>query len=176
MLIPDRFRELHRLHLERFAAGDEAARRMGERGGEILGIRKNGEEFPADAAISKLDVAGKRILTVALRDITEQKRVEDGHRFLSEVGPLLAATTLDLEETLSRIATIAVRDLADVCIVDLIDHDGMDRRLRVVSRDPSMAQLCAVLQQIPIDRERPDLIRTTLATKGVSTIQLKVPA
>jgi PAS domain S-box-containing protein len=81
MLIPNRFREVHRLHLERFAAGDEAARRMGERGAEILGIRKNGQEFPADAAISKLDVGGKRILTVALRDITEQKRVEDEHRF-----------------------------------------------------------------------------------------------
>jgi PAS domain S-box-containing protein len=166
MLIPNRFREVHRLHLERFAAGDEAARRMGERGAEILGIRKNGQEFPADAAISKLDVGGKRILTVALRDITEQKRVEDEHRFLSEVGPLLAATTLDLEETLSRIARVAVRDLADVCIVDLIDHDGMDRRLRVVIGDPSRAQLCEVLQQIPIDRERPDLIRTTLETKG----------
>jgi PAS domain S-box-containing protein len=166
MLIPDRFREVHRLHLERFAAGDEVARRMGERGAEILGIRKNGQEFPADAAISKLDVGGRTILTVTLRDITEQKRVEDEHRFLSEVGPLLAATTLDLEETLSRIARIAVRDLADVCIVDLIDHDGLTRRLRVAGRDPSMARLCDVLQQIPMDRERQDRSRTTLETKG----------
>ena len=37
-------------------------------------LRKNGEEFPADAAISKLDVGGRTILTVALRDVTEQKR------------------------------------------------------------------------------------------------------
>ena len=165
MLIPNRFRKVHSLHVQRFAAGYEAPRRTGKGGAGIVGVRKNGQEFPADAAISKLEVGGRRILTVALRDVTEQKRVEDEHRFLSEVGPLLASTTLDLEETLSRIARIAVRGLADVCIVDLSDHDGADRR-RVVSRDPSLARLCDVLQQIPIDRERPDLIRTTVETKG----------
>jgi PAS domain S-box-containing protein len=175
MLIPNRFREVHRLHVERFAAGDEVARRMGQRGAEIVGIRKNGQEFPADAAISKLEVGGRRILTVALRDITERKRVEDEHRFLSEVGPLLAATTLDLDETLSKIARIAVRDLADVCIVDLIDHDGMDRRLRVVSRDPSMARVCDALEQVPIDRERPNLTGTTLETKGPILMQRPSP-
>jgi PAS domain S-box-containing protein len=166
MLIPDRFREVHGPHVQRFAAGHETARRMGTRGAEIVGVRKNGQEFPADAAISKLDVGGQRILTVSLRDITEQKRVEDEHRFLSEVGPLLASTTLDLEETLTRIARIAVRDLADVCIVDLSDRDGTDRRRRVVSRDPSMARLCDVLQQIPMDPERPDPIRTAVEARG----------
>ena len=77
----------------------------------IVGLRKNGEEFPADAAISKLEVGGTRVLTVALRDVTEQKRIENEQRFLAEVGPVLA-TTLDYEETLSRIAELAVRDVS----------------------------------------------------------------
>ncbi|HEY6556071.1 MAG TPA: PAS domain S-box protein, partial [Polyangiaceae bacterium] len=72
LLIPERFRARHRLHVAAFAAGMQTAQRVGERDRVILGVRKNGEEFPADAAISKLEVSGKRVLTVALRDITQQ--------------------------------------------------------------------------------------------------------
>ena len=77
ILIPDRFRSAHRQHVERFAVGDVTARRMGERLTTIAGLRKNGEEFPAEAAISKLQVGEKTLLTVALRDITERKRIEE---------------------------------------------------------------------------------------------------
>ena len=84
ILIPEGLRELHRAHVERFATGQLVARRMGERGVTILGLRKNGQEFPAEAAISRLDVGGKRILTVALRDITEQKTMEGSLRASEE--------------------------------------------------------------------------------------------
>ena len=76
-LIPERFRSAHRQHVEPFAAGDVIARRMGERLTTIAGLRKNGEEFPAEATISKLQVGEKTLLTVALRDITERKRIEE---------------------------------------------------------------------------------------------------
>ena len=62
ILIPERFRAIHARHVETFAAGAGAARRMGARGGAIFGVRKNGEEFPADAAISGIVIGGKRIL------------------------------------------------------------------------------------------------------------------
>ena len=52
-LIPERFRKIHRQHVERFASGAATARRVGERLITIAGLRKNGEEFPAEAAISK---------------------------------------------------------------------------------------------------------------------------
>ncbi len=106
-LIAERFRAIHREHVARFRAGPATARRMGERETPIFGLRKNGEEFPADAAISKLAVNGKSILTVALRDITDQKLVENEQRFLAEVGAILTST-LNYEETLSNIADLAV--------------------------------------------------------------------
>jgi PAS domain S-box-containing protein len=77
ILIPERFRARHRQHVAAFASGDQAARRMSKRVAAIFGLRKNGEEFPADATISKLVVAGQVLLNVALRDISEQKRAED---------------------------------------------------------------------------------------------------
>jgi PAS domain S-box-containing protein len=163
MLMPERFRARHREHVAAFAAGGDVARRMGERRLAIFGLRKNGEEFPADAAISMLDIDGKRILTVSLRDVTVQKRIEKEQRFLAEVGPVLASS-LDYEETLSRIAELAVRELADLCIVDDVEDDAAVRRLKVASRDPARAWVCELLGQVRLDRQKPYLLRQVVET------------
>ena len=121
ILIPERFRSIHRQHVERFAAGAVTARRMGERLTTIAGLRKNGEEFPAEAAISKLQVGDRTLLTVALRDITERKRFEKEQQLLAEAGAVLA-TSLDYEQTLATVAQLVVRDFADWCIVEVIEE------------------------------------------------------
>jgi PAS domain S-box-containing protein len=174
LLLPDRFRSRHHRHVEHFAGGDEAARTMGERRETIAGVRKNGEEFPADASISKLAVGGKRILTVALRDVTEQRRVESEQRFLAEVGLVLAAT-LDYDETLTRLAELTVGSLADFCIVDVVDDDGEIRRLRVVGRDPARQWVCDALRRVEIDRSRPHLALSCLEAKGPTLIPEVTP-
>lgn len=164
LLLPERLRAIHRQHVKTFATGSTVARQMTERGRVILGLRKNGDEFPADATISKLDVGGKTVLTVALRDITEQKRLENEQRFLAEAG-LVLATSFDYEEMLTRVAVLAVRDLADLCIVDVVEDDQELRRLKVASRDPSKAWLCELLTRIPRDRRRPHLMQAVLETR-----------
>ena len=104
MLIPERLRAVHSQHVERFAAGETVARRMGQRGATIVGLRKTGEEFLADAAISKLEVGGRRTLTVALRDVTDQRRLEDQlRRALQARDEVLGIVAHDLRNPLSVI-------------------------------------------------------------------------
>ncbi len=163
ILIPEALRAIHRHRVARFGAGELGARQMGERGAALLGLRKDGQEFPADAAISKLEVGGKRILTVALRDVTEQKQIEKGKTFLADVG-LVLANTLDYEQTLARLVELALRDLADGCIIDILGKDGELSKWIVVCRDPSKAEICASFGHTPLDRRHPHLTSSALET------------
>ena len=163
-LLPERLQRTHHQYVERFASGDVVARRMGDRLATIVGLRKNGDEFPAEAAISKLQVGEKTLLTVALRDVSERKRIEKEQQFLVEAGAVLAGS-LDYEQTLATVARLVVRDFADWCIVEIVGQHEEIRRLKVASGDPSKSELCAALEQVPLDRARPYLLRAVVDTK-----------
>lgn len=73
--IPDRFRAAHEKHIRRFDQTGETNRAMGKLGA-ISGLRCNGEEFPIEASISQIEVEGRKLFTVILRDISERVRTE----------------------------------------------------------------------------------------------------
>ncbi len=75
-LIPDRFRDGHHSHIQTFGENDVTNRLMGALG-MIYGLRSTGEKFPIEAAISKVEVEGKKLFTVILRDITDRKLAEE---------------------------------------------------------------------------------------------------
>ncbi|MGA7323713.1 MAG: PAS domain S-box protein [Rhodomicrobium sp.] len=72
LLIPERFRPAHEGNVALFWSSPESTRRMGERR-NVAGLRKDGSEFPAEASISKIEIGGEKIFTVALQDVTERK-------------------------------------------------------------------------------------------------------
>lgn len=164
ILIPHRFRSIHRRHVEQFSDGQQIARRMGSRSAKIYGLRKNGEEFPTDAAISRLQVGGTTLLIVSIRDISEQVRIENEQRLLAETGDILVSAGSDYQRLLTDVANVVVRNIADWCAVDLI-HDGEPRRLRIVHADPAKAAICKALEDYPIDRQRPNPISEAIDTK-----------
>ncbi len=86
--IPERFRTAHRAHVGGFREQGMTTRRMGDET-VLHGLRANGEEFPLEASISRVETGGHELLTVILRDITERKRAHDAleetHRQLHEL-------------------------------------------------------------------------------------------
>jgi PAS domain S-box-containing protein len=112
-----------------------------------------------------------------VRDISErkqleedQKRIENEQRFLAEIGTALA-NSLDYEGTLSHIVEIAVRNLSDLCILDLIDNQGQVRRLRVASRDPAFFWMCDLLRGAALDRTRSNPVFSALDSRQPVLVQ-----
>jgi PAS domain S-box-containing protein len=75
ILLPKRSRAGHREQVAAFGTGPRSARRMGERT-EVVGRRKNGEEFAVDASIMRFDLGRGPVFTAVLRDVSERKRLE----------------------------------------------------------------------------------------------------
>lgn len=161
LLLPERFRPHHAAHVKGFERSGESARHMGERR-EISGLRKGGREFPAEATISRLTVAGRSVFTVVLRDITERKKIEETQRFLADSSDVLSRS-LDYEATMAGLARLALPRLADWAVIDIVE-DGSVRRIQAVHRDPAMDPVARKLLDWPPHPDRPHPSLTVLET------------
>jgi PAS domain S-box-containing protein len=118
-----------------------------------------------------LDTTGNRIYLLGIsEDITERKRIEKEQQFLAHVSVALSSS-LEYEQTLATLAQLVVQNIADWCAVDVMDEQGQLMRLKVASADPSEAALCAVLEQLPPDRDLPHLMRSVIESKRPIVIE-----
>jgi hypothetical protein len=85
-------------------------------------------------------------LTATVREVRQ--------RFLAELAEVLITTTPDHESVLAQLATLAVRELADWVVIDLLEADQR-RRFKVACSDPANRALAEELESFPIDRGRP---------------------
>lgn len=75
-----------------------------------------------------------------LAEITDRRRAEEALRFLAEASTVLA-TSLDYETTLTNVANLAVPQIADWCLVDIVEEDGSIRRLAISHQDSAKVEL-----------------------------------
>jgi PAS domain S-box-containing protein len=153
ILLPERVREVHRAHMARFRHSPVRARRMGERQ-EISGLRKNGQEFPAEAAITKVVSGDDVMFSVAMRDITEQVEL---HKRLQR-----AVTARD--ETVGMVA----HDLRNpVSAVKMLSHTLLNRAEKLgIGKDDSEQLRLIRDAALQMDRLIQDLLDVTRAESG----------
>lgn len=163
VLLPMRFMQTHRQHVVDFAQSSNGARRMGERR-EIYGRRKNGEEFPAEASISKLQLRGETIFTVILRDISARHvidRMKD--EFISVVSHELRTPLTSIHGSLGMLAS------------GLLDAEPeTEKRLLEIAVD-STERLVRLINDV-LDVERIESGKVTMAKQACDVADLMTNA
>jgi PAS domain S-box-containing protein len=76
ILMPQPFRREHDGYMENYHRTGHA--KIIGIGREVTGQRKNGETFPMDLSMSEVNLAGSKLFTGFVRDITERKEAEKG--------------------------------------------------------------------------------------------------
>ena len=83
ILMPLRVHRIHHLSLMNFADAQlSGGRKMGDRR-EVIGSRKNGDEFAVEATLSRWSVDGRPVLTAVIRDASERKRIDEARALLA---------------------------------------------------------------------------------------------
>ncbi|OJH40898.1 GAF domain-containing sensor histidine kinase [Cystobacter ferrugineus] len=125
-----------------------------------------GWNFPSVVVLMALTLGVGILLGSRQREASapEMERLEWEGRFLSEVGTRLAST-LDHEQTLTNIATLAVGALADCGLLALEADEWRPRRLKVIHRDADKAPLVEALERTALERRGPSLLSSLLETR-----------
>jgi GAF domain-containing protein/anti-sigma regulatory factor (Ser/Thr protein kinase) len=98
------------------------------------------------------------------RDVTEARETARRQAFLAEASDVLSSS-LDHEDTLRRVARLAVSGIADWCVIYVLDEGGGFRQLDVAHWDQSQFNLVRDLQdRYPPDPTRPGPLRDVLET------------
>jgi PAS domain S-box-containing protein len=104
LLMPERFKILHKHHVMDFTSSSGVSRTMAPQL-DIVGMRADGVEFPIESTISITHLGGEVQMTAVLRDVSEHRRAEAELRQMNTQLRELSASLQDVrEQERSRIA------------------------------------------------------------------------
>jgi anti-sigma regulatory factor (Ser/Thr protein kinase) len=111
-------------------------------------VRRTGEERFLLTKATLLDEDGERLAVNIIEDVTDVRRAEGRTRFLAHTGEVLGRSLDDPEATLRDIAALIVPELADWCAVDLLDADGVLRRVTLLHPDPERMAFAQEMERL----------------------------
>jgi two-component system sensor kinase FixL len=134
MLVPSPHRENHDAYLARYLETGEA--QIIGTGREVEGVRKDGRVFPLELAIGEVQVAGRRLFTGLIRDLTPMKRMQEEmlrNRNLAAIGEMAASLAHEIKNPLAGISSVMQVLRADFPEDDQ-RHELFEELLGLVSR------------------------------------------
>ncbi|AFZ24273.1 PAS domain S-box [Cylindrospermum stagnale PCC 7417] len=138
---------------------------------------KNGQYIWMEATVRAIrDSQTQEILEIqsSSRDITERQRNQERQSFLAEASDILASS-LEYEITLNSVARLAVRAIADWCVVDIVADNQSTCRVAVAHADSSKQELVEHLRNFPLNLAQSGGIAEVIST-GKSQLAAVVSA
>lgn len=119
--LPAAARNLHRGHVDRFGATGVTRRSMGHLE-PLTAVRADGTHFPIEATISQIEIDGRRLYTVILRDITERAQAEAERRELLDRERVARETAEASALRLRRLQSVTDAALSSLSLQALLDE------------------------------------------------------
>jgi PAS domain S-box-containing protein len=176
MLMPEVLRKLHETGFKRYLSTGQ--RHINWQGTELIGLRKNGQEFPVEVSFGELTKDGHRVFTGFIRDISERKQAEEMRKQaqkaiqttqaelarvsrLTTMGELAASIAHEVNQPLT-----AVNNNSNACLRLLANQklqpDVLRRALEEIVADGTrasaiIARIRAFIKKAPAEKNRLDV-------------------
>jgi PAS domain S-box-containing protein len=165
LIVPEKYRAMHSSGLKRYLETGET--RVLNRRTEIIGLHRDGREFPVELSITAIRAGGATTFSGFARDITERKAAEAKVQAQLERMALLDQVTRAIGERqdLGSIFQVAVGSVEDQLPADFVCiclYDRPDNALvvaRVGAKSASFASATAISEQTRIEIDRNGLSR-----------------
>jgi len=145
-LMPEPYRSAHDSYLHQFFNTGKA--RIIGIGREVAGLRQDGSEFHMELAVSEMTVAGQRMFTGVVRDITERKKMEMylvQTSKLASLGEMATGIAHELNQPLNVIRMIA-ESMEEIIEEKELPPDMIRLRLKRISEQVERAS--SIVNQI----------------------------
>jgi PAS domain S-box-containing protein len=136
VLMPERLASRHLMGVQQYVeTGD---RRLNWSAIDLIGLRKNGQEFPVEISFAEVINDGQRTFTGFIRDVTERKQAEE----LRAARSRQVAVQADVSSALATDTTL--RGTLESCAEAVVKHLGAAfARIWVVTKDRRFLELHA---------------------------------
>jgi PAS domain S-box-containing protein len=125
MLMPERVRDVHHTHLHGYV-GRPHVRPMGT-GQELIGLKRDGQQFPVEIALSPINTPEGRLFLASVRDISETQRARQAivrARYDAAVAELgqHALASPDLDAALAPVPRLVAKALGVEAVAIVFKH------------------------------------------------------
>lgn len=167
---PDRVEETTET-LKKLRAGERV------RNPESVRVRKDGSRIDVSVGTSPIRNAKGEVIaaSVIARDITETRRAAQGQRFLAEATAMLSSS-LEYQETLQKVARLAVPAHADWCAIHLKGDRGALDLMAMAHRDPQKMAWARELTHLQGPNPAASFGASKVVRTGKSQLYTEIPS
>jgi two-component system, LuxR family, sensor kinase FixL len=158
MLVPPPHKELHRSYLQRYL--DTRQAHVLGRQRRLIGLRRNGQEFPLSISFSVAEIHGSLYFTAIMRDITEYVAMEDRvlqSERLAAVGNTVAHIAHEIKNPLLIIGGFARQLLKVPEFDDASRHKLSAIAEEVVNLEEMVAEMRDFVHRPPAQKHRGEI-------------------